>query len=542
MPALSKELPASWRRVFQDIRQGAHKAGTLPPTQQLTFEGEESVKCTERGSFYGRLTRAVSKEQSLRGEGFTAKELRAIARSSCSHVNLFKEHDYQFGAIGRLTKAEFNEKDQFLYVYGQFDLTQTRAKDVYAQLRQGTLRHLSVGFVHPPSSQKRLHDTATTNADSGDDDDYDDTSSAPYNSLAEASFVQNPHQPLAEVLECHSKDASGNDSSITFLCGDVEDLSQRRVQTLLEQSRCMSTTPSSSSSPPEQPAAAAAAAAPAAATQPSAQDARRTLLESGFKAEDLKNAAELQGRLAAMLEHNKLVSQQLSAERQARQEAERKAAELNEEVSVIGREYQMANASNLQKALDYLKGEESLKESAPTVEKFFQMAYSDRNNKPLAQFMTHTLEALNNTRTQNQQLQQQVQQLSGTQSAYSEALTAQAAQQAYQSQQQAMLSNFAPGNHPLGASSQPVLTQHAAGAVTVPLSSLPTTTTTTGARAPNRDMVSGLLESVNAARKRIFVDDDAPAPKNAAAALADNSASAPYRIPRGRLPEIPSGL
>jgi HK97 family phage prohead protease len=485
-----------WRRIMSALGENRHR-------QQQPASLPVKDADTVAGRFYGRLTKAVSREQSLRGEGFTADELRAAAAHGCEHVQLFHEHNYERGAVGRLVRAEFNESDQFLYVHGQIDMAHALGSKVYALVRAGDLRHLSVGFAHPPVGS------------------CDQDPSRYYNRLVEASFVENPHQPFAEVLECHSKDAASE--AFTFLCSTAE------IDPQLSPMSSAPAVESPAAAAPAQSPAAAAAAPPQQQQKPSSHDTRKILQDGmGLQPDQVRNIGELQGQLAAIFEQKKQMEQQLAAEQRARQEAERIAKEASEDLSVIGQEYKQQMAPQLAQAMEYLGAEQALAPHKAELESLINTAYGSYKTRGIAAFVTHTIEQLRAAQAEAAQLRQGAQQANG----YSEALAEQAAKAAYQQ----YLGNFAPANSPLGnAASTPasVVTQHAAGAATVPASSVPAA----APRKPADTVVDSFLEAVTRGKRRVF--DDGPAAKHAAT----GTASAPvYRTPRGRPEGLPDGM
>lgn len=134
-----------------------------------------------RGSFYGRLTRAVEHDGTPDAwkKGLTERELSSL--TNMHRVPLYVEHeDDDAKRVGHLTSARYNPADKWLYIEGHIDVD--RRPDVYERVRNGELRALSVSFYgqNDPNSQHRIR---------------------------EASFVTSPENREAQVLHLHSKDA-----------------------------------------------------------------------------------------------------------------------------------------------------------------------------------------------------------------------------------------------------------------------------------------------------------------------------------------------
>lgn len=151
-----------------------------------------------------RVTRAYTPEEAVQLKGMTADRLRAIAAAGVRGLPLRVRHSDKGPPAGYAIDAEFNPHDQFLYLRSQLNLGDGATGDyVRSEQQKGRLMYMSAQFAVPFDEQADL------------------TTHPP--SLSEVSFVDDPHDPEAEVLVSHSSSESAAPKKLIRLCFSLAD-------------------------------------------------------------------------------------------------------------------------------------------------------------------------------------------------------------------------------------------------------------------------------------------------------------------------------
>lgn len=479
----------------------SHKSHGSNTKHVIYHEMASSSSSATRGFFRGRLTQGVSNEQRLNGEGFTPRELSFV---NARNVPAYLEHNYNNGIAGTLTGARYDSRDNWLYVTGFVNTDTPLGSNVYKDLRSGKLKGLSAGFAHPP--------VGTCKSDS----EY-------FNRLLEVSFVQNPHVPGAQVLQCHSKDSAGKDIVISTVSGDASSLQwfdHDPDDSDNEMADTAAQTPA--------PSAAATSSGggggdtPKLQTgpdgQPTLSSVRRAAVSMGIPANQVNDVSELIAgqvniedpeQVRKMLTDPKFREQAIMAQlkhiQALRSENERMKADnqrLSETVALVDKEYAEKAQGQVEQLRDFASGSQEFSAREMQVLNAGLGALGSKKDGEVMMRLFNSLMKRNNEyKDQLAKLQE-----ASTSMAYGNHLAAQ------------QLGGWSASNHPAtaAASSSPAqqpmaVTQHTAGAPTTlsATGQLPHTSHADAMLAANDFFNAGLMGMLQEYRKRSYAEQPA---------------------------------